>query len=132
MTGRKHSTNLRRPVIKPASCKAKGKFLQNWTRDLILKTFPQLEPDDARSTSMGSPGEDVQLSPAARKLVPYQIENKNKARSQVHTYYKQAKEHGEHEPLVIVKMDRDIPLAIVSAEHFFQLLKRLNESRDTE
>lgn len=76
---------------------------------------------------MGAGGEDVQLSPAARTLVPYQLECKNKARSQVHTYYNQAKEHGDHEPLVIVKMDRDIPLAVLSAETFLQLLRELNE-----
>lgn len=76
---------------------------------------------------MGATGEDVQLSPAARKYVPYQIECKNKARSQVHTYYQQAKEHGKHEPLVIVKMDHDIPLAVLSAETFFKLLKELSE-----
>jgi hypothetical protein len=72
---------------------------------------------------MGAPGEDLQLSPAARKKIPYQIECKSKAASQVHTYYAQAKSHGSHEPLVIVKKDRDIALAIVSLEHFLSLLK---------
>lgn len=112
--------------MKPASAKAKGRNLQKWVRDLILKLFP-LEPDDVQSTSMGATGEDVRLSPAARKAVPYQIECKNKARSQVHTYYDQAKSHGEHEPLVIVKMDRDIPLAVLSAEVFFKILRELHE-----
>jgi hypothetical protein len=98
-------------------------------RDLILETFP-LEQDDVRSTSMGATGEDVQLSPAARRFVPFQIECKNKSKSQVHTYYNQAKEHGQHEPLVITKMDRDIPLAVLSAETFFQLLKQLNENQN--
>ena len=76
---------------------------------------------------MGATGEDVLLSAAARALVPHQIECKNKARSQIHTYYNQAKEHGEHEPLVIVKMDRDIPLAVMSAEYYITLLKQLIE-----
>lgn len=110
----------------PQSAKQKGRTLQKWTRDLILAMFPKLQPDDVRSTSMGATGEDVQLSPAARAYVPYQIECKNKATSQIHTYYEQAKEHGNYEPLVIVKKDRDIPLAVVSAEHFFQLLRRNN------
>lgn len=96
-------------------------------RDAILATFPQLEPDDVKSTSMGATGEDVQLSPAARRLVPYQIECKNKATSQIHTYYEQAIQHGNHEPLVVVKKDRDIPLAIVSLEHFLTLLKNNNK-----
>lgn len=110
----------------PASAKSKGRFLQKWVVERILATFLELEPDDVRSTSMGVTGEDVQLSPKARTKVPYQIECKNKATSQIHTYYKQAKTHGDKEPLVIVKMDRDIPLAIVSAEHYFSLLKKLN------
>lgn len=117
--------------MKPASSKAKGRKLQQWVRDVILNLFP-LETDDVRSTSMGAGGEDVQLSPAARKYVPYQIECKNKARSQIHSYYSQAKEHGEHQPLVIVKMDRAETLAIVEAEHFFKLLQKLygNQSQD--
>jgi hypothetical protein len=96
-------------------------------RDILLKTFPDLEADDVRSTAMGQPGEDIQLSPAARKLIPYNIECKAKARSQVHTYYNQAKGHGQHEPVVIVKMDRDIPLAVVSLEHFIELIKNKNK-----
>lgn len=110
--------------MKPQSSKAKGRNFQKLVRDLLLQTFPELEPDDIRSTAMGQQGEDLQLSPAARKLIPYQIECKSKAKSQIHTYYHQAKEHGKHEPLVIVKMDRDIPLAIVSLNHFLELLRQ--------
>lgn len=72
---------------------------------------------------MGVSGEDIQLSQAARKLVPYQIECKNKATSQLHTYYDQAKSHGEHEPLVIVKKDRSEILAVVRFEYFLELIK---------
>jgi len=81
---------------------------------------------------MGATGEDVQLSHAARSLVPFQIECKNKATSQIHTYYEQAKTHGNHEPLVIVKMDYKEPLAILSAEKFFNILKQLNENQRTD
>ncbi len=110
----------------PQSAKAKGRNLQKWVVERILKTFLALKPDDVRSTSMGVTGEDIQLSPRAREFFPYQIECKNKATSQVHTYYEQAKTHGNYEPLVIVKKDRDIPLAIVSAEHFLELTNKLN------
>ena len=108
--------------MKPASSKAKGRTFQQYVRDKLLALFPDLEPDDIRSTSMGAPGEDITLSPAARKKIPYQIECKSKATSQVHTYYEQAKSHGKHEPLVIVKKDRDIALAIVSLDHFLKIL----------
>ena len=115
--------------MKPQSAKAKGRSLQKWVRDELLNLFTKLEKDDIKSTSMGASGEDIQLSPAARKLIPYQIECKNKATSQIHTYYNQAKTHGTHEALVIVKKDRDTPLAIVSAEHFLKILKELNDYR---
>lgn len=75
---------------------------------------------------MGASGEDVQLSPAARKLVPYQIEVKNKATSQIHTYYDQAKTHGKYEPLVVVKKDRHIYLATISLDHFLELISNKN------
>jgi hypothetical protein len=112
--------------MKPSSSKAKGRRLQQYVRDLILSSFLQLEPDDVLSTAMGQNGADIQLSPAARKFVPYQIECKSKATSQIHTYYEQCKTHGKHEPLVIVKKDRDIALAIVSLDHFLELLKEKN------
>ena len=51
-----------------SSSKAKGRLGQQEVRDKILKTFPELEPDDVRSTAMGQSGEDIQLSPRARKL----------------------------------------------------------------
>jgi hypothetical protein len=109
--------------LKPASSKAKGRRLQQQIVKDILELHPTLEPDDVRSTSMGAQGEDIQLSAAARRLVPYQIECKNKATSQIHTYYKQCRQHGQHEPLVIVKMDRDDILAIVSWKHLQTLIK---------
>lgn len=114
--------------MKPQSSKAKGRKFQQIVRDAILEAFPNLAPDDVRSTSMGASGEDIQLSPAARKLLPFQIECKSKATSQIHTYYEQAKSHGNYEPLVFVKKDRDIPLAIVSMEFFLGLLKRNNNN----
>ena len=62
--------------MKAQSAKAKGRKLQQVVRDGVLKRFPSLEPDDVRSTSMGAGGEDVQLSPVARRLFPYQVECK--------------------------------------------------------
>ena len=108
----------------PSSARAKGRRLQQFVRDVLLKTFPSLEKDDVRSTAMGQGGEDVQLSPAARKLIPYQIECKNKARAQVSTWYAQASGHGDHEPLLVVKQDGSDPLAVVSFKHFVSLLEK--------
>lgn len=112
--------------MKPASAKAKGRRLQQYVRDVLLKAFPSLQQDDVRSTSMGAGGEDIQLSPAARTLIPYQIECKSKEKSQVHTLYQQATEHGEYEPLLIIKRDRDRTLAVMDFNHFVALLMENN------
>lgn len=72
---------------------------------------------------MGAGGEDVQLSPAARKLVPYCIECKSLSKIAVYKYYDQAHGHGNHEPLVVIKQNMRKPLAVVDLDHFMELLK---------
>jgi hypothetical protein len=110
--------------MKAQSAKAKGRRLQQTVRDAILEAYPSLEPDDVRSTSMGAGGEDVQLSPAARKLFPYSVECKNLSKIAVFNYYEQACGHGGHEPLVVIKQNRSKPLAVVDLDHFMKLVKR--------
>ena len=104
--------------MKPSSAKAKGRTFQQWVAKKILERFPELEKDDVRSTSMGAPGEDVQLSPSARKLFPFQIECKNLAKVAVYNYYAQAVTQGNREPVVFIKQNGSKPLAIVDAEWF--------------
>lgn len=114
--------------MRPSSAKNKGRILQQWVRDLILEINPELARDDVRSTSMGAGGEDVQLSSAARRLVPFQIECKNKNEVSVCNWYDQAREHGPHEPLVVVKQNHGKPLVVVDAVTFFQLIRKINGS----
>lgn len=115
--------------MQPASAKAKGRRCQQQVAKDILELFPQLTKDDVRSTSMGVTGADIQLSQAAKGVFPYQVECKAKAKSPVHTLYEQAKTHGDLEPLVLVKKDRDVILAIVSWEHLQKLIKELSANR---
>ena len=63
--------------MRPQSAKAKGRRLQQETRDDVMAAFPELEPGDVESTSMGAPGSDLKLSPAARRVWPYSPECKN-------------------------------------------------------
>jgi len=111
-------------TIKPQSAKAKGRLGQQLVRDRILATYQgSLEPDDVRSTSMGAGGEDLQLSPAARKaLLNTQWECKARKAFAVYKDYEQAKTHGKGEPVLVVKGDRKKPLAIVDLDFFLGLL----------
>lgn len=109
--------------MKPSSAKAKGRKLQQWARDCILKVHPGLQKDDVRSTSMGAGGEDVQLSPAARLLVPYSIECKNLQAMVLYKWYDQAVLNAPKgtEPVVVAKANHHKPVVIVDAEYFFNL-----------
>ena len=111
-------------AIKPQSAKAKGRRHQPWVRDKILALFPKLEPDDVRSTGMGQGGEDVQLSPAARKLFPYSVECKALNKISAYKFMEQAEANcpPKAEPIAIIKADRQKPLALMDAEHFFKLI----------
>lgn len=110
--------------IKTQSAKAKGRRLQQYTRDKIYETFPVLEDGDVRSTSMGAGGEDIQLSPAARRLFPYSVECKAYKSFAIYTVMDQATENTPDglQPIAIIKGDRRKPLAVLDAEHFFQLI----------
>ena len=110
--------------MKTQSAKAKGRKLQQMVRDLILETFSELEPDDVRSTSMGAGGEDLQLSPAARRKFPYSVECKNVEKLNVWGAYEQAAANsGKHEPLLVMKKNRKKPLVVLDLEAFIELLK---------
>ena len=75
---------------------------------------------------MGCGGEDLQLSPAARKLFSFSIECKNVERLNVYDAYDQASANsGDHEPLLIMKKNRKKPLVVMDAEHFVELIKKL-------
>ena len=107
--------------MKTQSAKAKGRRLQQEFRKLLIEEL-NIHPEDIESRSMGAGGEDVQLSPAARKLMPYAIECKNMAKIAVYNYYEQAKQHGKGEPLVVIKQNHSKPLVIVDADYFFKEL----------
>lgn len=108
--------------MKPQSAKAKGRKLQQWTRDTILKYSPSLEPDDVKSTSMGAGGEDVQLSPAARKQYPVSIECKSRANYAFYKDYDQACVNTPEgsEPVLVAKANHRPAVVIVDAEWFFK------------
>jgi len=112
--------------MKPQSAKAKGRNLQKNVRDLILEKFNQLEEDDVRSTSMGASGEDLLLSPVARKLFPFSVECKNQESLNIWSAIEQAENNsGNHIPLVIFKRNRTKTYAVLE---FDKLLKLLDES----
>lgn len=113
-------------AITRASAKGKGRTFQNDIRELLLKVFPFLEPDDIKTAVMGESGEDIKLSPAARRAFPYSVECKRLAKIAVYTMYEQAKANaGRFEPVVFMRADRKKALALVDADHFLELVSKV-------
>ena len=109
--------------MKPRSAKNKGKRLQNKVRDLILEKFNQLEPDDVRSITMGDSGEDVLLSPAARRLFPFAVECKNQEKLNIWSSLEQTETNaGKHTPLLIFKRNRSKTYAVLQLDDLMEML----------
>ena len=110
--------------MKPASGKAKGRNLQKWVVNKIHEYFPSLEEGDAKSTSMGAGGEDVQLSPAARSAFPFSVECKSYASIAAYGWFTQAVSNCPKgaTPMLVIKQNHSKPLVVIDAEAFFQLV----------
>ena len=110
--------------MKPRSAKAKGRRLQNKIRDDLRQAFPLLEKDDIKSQTMGMPGEDIVLSPAARKLIEYSFECKNKERLDLWKSLEQAEENSaDRAPVLVIKRNRSKVYAVIEFDQFIDLIK---------
>lgn len=116
-----------------AACKAKGRRLQQETRDSILTTFADLlVEDDVRSTSMGSSGEDVQLSPRAREVFPFSVECKNTEKINIWSAIEQGSINAMKKKsnfLVIFRRNHAKANAVLEFSVLMQLLKENYELR---
>ena len=109
----------------PKSSKAKGRRLQNYVRDRLRAIFSSLEEDDIKSQTMGVTGEDIVLSPAARKLIPYSIECKNVERLNIWQSLKQAESnvHNGCDPALIIKRNQTEPYIVLPLEVWISIIQ---------
>lgn len=109
--------------------KQKGRLGQQEIRDALLESFPELEPDDVKSTVMGETGADIQLSPAARRYIPISIEVKRRksALKTVYDWIKQCTNHDKGDPVVFYRSDRHQWLVISELPHYLKLIRSLKE-----
>ena len=80
--------------MKTRSAKSKGRRLQNQVKDILLEAFTELEPDDIRTAIMGETGEDIKLSPAARRQIPFSFECKSQGKINIWSSLERAEENG--------------------------------------
>tara|TARA_R110002051_G_scaffold175333_1_gene245327 strand:+ start:154 stop:507 length:354 start_codon:yes stop_codon:yes gene_type:complete len=110
------------------SSKAKGRRLQNQIRDILRETFPKLEEDDIKSQTMGMTGEDIVLSPAAKKEIPYSFECKNVERLNIWQAIEQSESNCESRtPVVVMKRNRSETYVVFNLNKFIDLIRREND-----
>lgn len=115
--------------MKPQSAKAKGRKLQQDVVKLLHQYFPDLEDGDLRSTSMGAGGEDIIMSPRAKKSIGLSIECKSQKAIAVYNWLDQATSNaGMAVPVVVAKANNRKPIVIVDAEFFVKVLAERNLS----
>ena len=116
--------------MKTSSKKGKGRRLQNFVRDELVKSFPSLENDDIKVAIMGENGEDIKLSPAAKRIIPYSFECKNQERLSIWEALNQAEENCEDRvPTLIFKRNRSKTYAVIEFNEFIKLIGEKNGKR---
>ena len=115
--------------MRTKSKKAKGRRLQNWVRDELLKMFPKLTDNDIVCAIMGERGVDVKLSNKAKKLIPFSIECKNQETfKKIYKDYDQSVYNSKkkEEPVVFIKMNQRDPLVVFNAMCFLNFVRNKN------
>jgi len=104
------------------SCKAKGKRLQKNVQIFLLEKYKPLGlvEGDIENAIMGEHGRDIKLSPAAERLIPYDIECKNTENFNRNSAIQQA-EHNTKKgriPVVVFKRNHSKTYAIIKESNF--------------
>ena len=117
--------------MKTSSAKAKGRKLQDLVRDQLRSVFMEiLETNDIESQVMGMSGEDIVLSPAAKRVIRYSFECKNQERLNLWSSLEQAESNCEdRNPVLVFKRNRSKVYVAIEFDTFIDLIRGDNENR---
>ena len=72
---------------------------------------------------MGMSGEDIVLSPAAKKVIPYSFECKNQERLNLWSSLEQAENNSQdRQPVLVFKRNRSKVYVAIEFDHFMELI----------
>lgn len=115
--------------MKPASCKKKGRALQNLVRDDLVNELG-IPREDILSVPGGVPGCDILLSAAAREKFGYGVECKNQANLRLYEALDQTVRNAEVTgltPMLVFKRPKEDPWAVIPWADFVQIIKKVDE-----
>ena len=126
--------------MNPKSVKAKGRRLQNYVRDKLREIYiknwskmPKLREDDIKSQTMGMSGEDIVLSPAARDIIPYSFECKNKERLNVWQSIEQCEDNCNGSiPVVVFKRNQSKVYAIMEFDEWLTIAQTYHRRKKND
>ena len=119
--------------MRPQSAKAKGRKLQQQVRQKLIDELG-IHPEDLDSRPMGSQGEDIMMSNAARALFPFSTECKNQEKLNVFSAYDQAEENcpDHSDPVLIFKRNRTPIFAMIKFDCLLKMQKTINFSKNSD
>jgi hypothetical protein len=123
-TGRRYAQEAY--LVKTSSAKAKGRRLQQYLASKLLEAAGiLLSLGDINSTPMGSPGEDLWISPTARKLYPISFECKNQEALNIWEALAQAERNSKgNMPAVVFKRNNSKVYITLELDHFLKFLPK--------
>lgn len=116
---------IKKKRITRAAAKAKGRRAVDEVIDLIYKRFFHIiDKEDVMRPAGSQPGEDVWLSPEARKYFPFSVEVKWHENLNIWAALKQAEKNaGDHIPLVFFRRSHTKMYVTLPAEDFLRIIK---------
>jgi hypothetical protein len=124
----KHAAKQKR--MSTASCKAKGRRLQDSIRDSLRKIGAELfglEPDDIKCAIMGTSGVDIVLTPSAKKVFNLDVEAKNvEILNVVGTFWKHFDKYASRPTLKVLIHKKNFKEALITfrLEDFWPLYRK--------
>jgi len=112
--------------ISISSRKAKGRNLQNKTKQMILEYYTELEDGDVKPAIMGESGRDIGLSPRGEQLIPFDIECKAHEKLNVWSSMDQACRNSipGRIPLVVFKKNYSKVYCMLEFDQLLELIKK--------
>lgn len=118
--------------MRASSAKAKGRRAAAELRERLLSAFPELGPEDIHVVPSGVVGEDLWLSPQARKAIPFCFESKNQESLNIWSAMKQAAGHGKYPGILSFTRNREKMYVACDLETFLVLARRSDRLRRIE
>ena len=119
--------------MKAKSAKAKGRKLQNLVVESLRAAFIELEDDDIKSQIMGVSGEDIVMSPLAKRTIGMSFECKNQERLNLWDSLEQAELNCEDRcPVLVFTRNRKPIYAALPFEEFIKQIKEKKNEKNTK